>query len=109
MSGYICAVWFNPDRADVPTLPSIARSRPRFASGRNAARSRALVASAAAHAQGLGAAVMFLEVGDDNQPALALYGCLGFVRVATRKGYYGDRDALVLKAALPLSPNANIA
>jgi [ribosomal protein S18]-alanine N-acetyltransferase len=70
---------------------------------------RALVTAAAAHAQSLGAAAMFLEVGEDNSAALGLYECLGFVRVATRKGYYNGRDALVLKAALPLSSNPNIA
>jgi ribosomal-protein-alanine N-acetyltransferase len=64
---------------------------------------RALVMAAAAHAQSLGAAAMFLEVDDTNSAALSLYDRLGFVRVAVRKGYYDGSDALVLKAALPLS------
>jgi ribosomal-protein-alanine N-acetyltransferase len=65
---------------------------------------RALMQAAAAHAARSGADALFLEVGTDNPAALALYGTLGFVRVGMRKAYYGAGDALVLKAALPLSP-----
>jgi tRNA threonylcarbamoyladenosine biosynthesis protein TsaB len=64
---------------------------------------RALVKAAAARASQLGAGSMFLEVGTDNPAALSLYGRLGFVRVGERKRYYEGRDALVLKAALPLT------
>jgi ribosomal-protein-alanine N-acetyltransferase len=96
---------------------------------------RALLLAAARHAQGLGAEVMFLEVGSDNQAALALYAGLGFQRVGMRKAYYDNdsqgprnsqrswnsqgsrdsqgsgpgRDALILKAALPLSPGPEFA
>ena len=52
---------------------------------------------------------MFLEVATDNAAALALYDRLGFVRAAQRKGYYRGGDALVLKTALPLSLQPNIA
>jgi [ribosomal protein S18]-alanine N-acetyltransferase len=90
------------DEAEVLTLAVVSQARRR-------GLGRALVAAAAAHAQSLGAAAMFLEVADDNPAALALYDRLGFVRVAARKGYYGGGDALVLKAALPLPPKANIA
>ena len=55
----------------------------------------------------LGAGSIFLEVGDDNPAALALYAGLGFERVGQRKGYYAGRDASVLKAPLPLSPAEN--
>ena len=68
---------------------------------------RALLAAAARHAQTLGAANMFLEVGVDNPPALALYAGQGFVRVGQRKAYYGGGDALILKAQLPLSKIRN--
>lgn len=65
---------------------------------------RALITAMAAHAQGLGAGAIFLEVGDDNPAALALYAGLGFERVGRRKGYYAGKDASVLRAALPLPP-----
>jgi ribosomal-protein-alanine N-acetyltransferase len=45
------------------------------------------------------AETLFLEVAEDNDPALALYASRGFVAAGRRKGYYrrGDRriDALV--------------
>jgi len=63
---------------------------------------RALLQAAAAHAQTLGATVLFLEVGTDNPSALALYAGQGLVRAGQRKGYYQGRDALILKAQLPL-------
>lgn len=70
---------------------------------------RALVTAAAAHAAGLGAVALFLEVAEGNVPALALYAGLGFLQVGRRTGYYAGRDAAVLKVALPLSPAADFA
>lgn len=64
---------------------------------------RALIQALGTHAQSLGAASLFLEVGHDNPAALALYAGLGFERVGQRKGYYAGRDAWILKAPLPLS------
>jgi ribosomal-protein-alanine N-acetyltransferase len=64
---------------------------------------RALLQAAIGRARALGAATMFLEVGADNPHALALYAGLGFAKVGTRKAYYEDRDALVLR--LPLTGN----
>jgi len=76
-------------------------------SARGRGLGRGLVRAAARHAATLGAQSLFLEVGTDNVPALALYRGLGFQTVGTRKDYYaGPRhggDALVLKAALPLA------
>jgi len=66
---------------------------------------RILMQMAGDEAVRLGADVMFLEVGTGNRAALALYGALGFQRVGLRQAYYGTGDALVLKAALPLSPD----
>lgn len=63
---------------------------------------RRLVQKAAGHAESAGADTLFLEVASDNLAALALYGGLGFAPVGRRKAYYGERDAHVLKAALPL-------
>jgi len=43
----------------------------------------------------------FLEVAEDNQPALALYRRLGFRPAGRRRAYYpGGRDALLLRADL---------
>lgn len=51
-----------------------------------------------------GAATVFLEVRASNRAAQALYGGLGFDKLATRRGYYrgesGGEDAIVM--ALPL-------
>lgn len=79
-------------------------------SARGRGLGRALMQAAAAHAAGMGAETMFLEVGTDNPAALALYNSLSFARVGQRKGYYENGsqmagDALVLKAALPLGGN----
>ena len=54
-----------------------------------------------AHAAARGAAVIHLEVADDNAPALRLYERAGFDAVGRRRDYYGrGRDALVLAASL---------
>jgi ribosomal-protein-alanine N-acetyltransferase len=83
------------DEAEILTLAVVPPARGR-------GLGRALLKSAAIHAATLGAASMFLEVGADNQAALALYAGLGFERVGLRKGYYQGRDAWVLSAPLPL-------
>jgi ribosomal-protein-alanine N-acetyltransferase len=43
---------------------------------------------------GLGVREVFLEVGADNMPALALYDRMGFAQVGKRERYYGDEAAL---------------
>jgi ribosomal-protein-alanine N-acetyltransferase len=67
---------------------------------------RALLAENLRQAASAGARAMFLEVDQDNLPALALYARLGFVRVGERTGYYrregGQRaTAIVMRKALP--------
>lgn len=47
-----------------------------------------LMTSAAATALAGGATALFLEVAEDNRPALALYRRLGFRQVGTRPAYY---------------------
>ncbi len=39
---------------------------------------------------------VFLEVEDDNTPAIRLYEKLGFSYLSTRKKYYGNKDAIVM-------------
>jgi [ribosomal protein S18]-alanine N-acetyltransferase len=68
---------------------------------------RRLIAGAAQKAHAAGAESMFLEVGEDNAAARALYGAQGFFEVGRRKAYYRrtglePADALVLRAGLPL-------
>lgn len=69
-------------------------------SARGKGLGRALLQAAIDAARIKGAKEMFLEVGADNPAALALYAGLGFANVATRKGYYAGRDALVLRLSL---------
>jgi [ribosomal protein S18]-alanine N-acetyltransferase len=63
---------------------------------------RALMKAAAAQARKMGARAMFLEVGETNAPARALYQSLGFEEAGHRKDYYGHESGLVLRADLPL-------
>jgi ribosomal-protein-alanine N-acetyltransferase len=90
------------DEAEILTIAVVPGAR-----GRGVAT--ALLAAAAAHALGVGGQSLFLEVGVENAPARALYARAGFAPVGQRKGYYDGKDALVLRAALPLSPVAKFA
>ena len=52
-----------------------------------------------------GAVSLFLEVGADNAPAIALYQSAGFAEVGRRSGYYagvegGLSDAIVMRRYL---------
>jgi ribosomal-protein-alanine N-acetyltransferase len=65
---------------------------------------RTLVQLGAAMAASAGARVLFLEVAEDNAPALVLYEREGFSPVGRRAGYYARgaarADALVLRRDL---------
>jgi ribosomal-protein-alanine N-acetyltransferase len=64
---------------------------------------RRLIEDGLARVQRDGARVCYLEVRSANEPALALYGSLGFRQVGRRRRYYRDgSDALVM--ALRLGP-----
>ena len=70
----------------------------------------ALVQTAALAAAAAGAKVMFLEVGEANAAALAVYAAAGFERAGQRRDYYGPgahawllRRALIPQALTPQS------
>jgi ribosomal-protein-alanine N-acetyltransferase len=63
----------------------------------------ALLQAAATKAAEVGAKAMFLEVVTDNEAAKTLYYRSGFRAVGTRKAYYQGKDALVMRADLPLA------
>ena len=87
------------DEAEVLTLAVKPGAR-----GRGVGRGLTLEAAAVAAAHGV--ARLFLEVAEDNAPARALYGRVGFAAVGRRPRYYARRaappvDALLLSLNLP--------
>ncbi|TSD68498.1 ribosomal protein S18-alanine N-acetyltransferase [Aeromicrobium piscarium] len=58
---------------------------------------RRLLTEAWSRAAERGAERMLLEVDADNEPAIGLYRRFGFSDLATRRGYYRGRDALVME------------
>lgn len=44
-----------------------------------------------------GIKTLFLEVSSDNEGAIGLYKKKGFGHYNTRKGYYGDSDAMLMR------------
>ena len=86
------------DEAEILTIAVEGASR-----GRGVGR--ALLDEALRQASNAGAKAMFLEVGKDNAPALALYERFGFVKVGERAGYYRRNDgtrasAVIMRKAL---------
>ena len=62
---------------------------------------QALVETAALVVATGGAKVMFLEVAEDNAPAMALYTKAGFARAGLRRNYYAPgRHAWLLRRSL---------
>ncbi len=61
---------------------------------------RMLMEAAAARARAFGAISLFLEVADDNLPAIVLYERLGFVTVGMRPAYYKRGTARVAARAM---------
>lgn len=59
-----------------------------------------LVRAAAERAAAAGAVRMFLEVAEDNGPARALYGALGFEPAGRRPRYYSRADGPAVDALL---------
>lgn len=61
----------------------------------------ALLGAYETEARARGAETAFLEVAEDNAPAIALYFGTGWRQVGRRRGYYAGTDALVFCKALP--------
>jgi ribosomal-protein-alanine N-acetyltransferase len=70
---------------------------------RRAGVGTALLQACARKAAEAGAKTMFLEVTTDNEVAKNLYKRCGFFTVGERKSYYQGKDALVMRAELPLA------
>ena len=97
LAGFIMTRW-AADEAEILSIAVDAGARGRGLGGKLLQRNlQRLVA--------LGVRAVFLEVGADNAPALALYDRLGFEQVGQRERYYGsgvalDSTALVLRREL---------
>lgn len=89
------------DEAEILTIAVAAHHRRR-------GLGRLLVEAAAAAAIAAGATALFLEVADDNTPALRLYEGQGFRAVGLRPGYYrrsaGTAAARVMRLDLSARP-----
>lgn len=87
------------DEAEVLTIAVEAARR-----GRGVGR--ALMREILRQAANAGVRAMFLEVDEDNAPAMALYRRLSFIKVGERPGYYRRKDgsramAVVMRRSLP--------
>ena len=63
---------------------------------------RALMRRVAAEALARGAEAIFLEVAEDNAPAIALYERLGFEAVGRRPAYYNRPDGKIAAISMKL-------
>lgn len=52
------------------------------------------------HLEKRGVTEVFLDVNENNLAAISLYLRLGFEKINTRKNYYGDSDAIIMKKVL---------
>ena len=95
--GVLCLIGSVIDTGDAPAGLLIARRAADEAelltlgvtpAGRRAGLGRALLTRAVDDLRSSGARLLFLEVDEDNAPALALYGSLGAQPVGQRPGYY---------------------
>jgi len=97
LRGFVIAR-FAADEAEILTLAVESQARRKGVG-------RALLGESLRQAANAGARRMFLEVGADNAPAIALYCRSGFVKVGERPGYYRRADApataLVMRKNLP--------
>lgn len=93
IDGYV-GLFAVPPEGDVQTIAVAPRSQ-----GRGLGRE--LLDALVVEAESRGCAQLFLEVRQDNQPAIALYESAGFEKQGRRRDYYGPGlDALVLRRRL---------
>jgi len=64
---------------------------------RRRGRGRAMLNAVLSAATDRGCSRMLLEVDASNSAAIGLYSAAGFVPVSRRRGYYGSRDAVVMR------------
>ena len=88
-------LWFDGDVAQVMTIGVAPGARRRGLGAR-------LLAALVDRSRELGAAAVLLEVRVDNEPAVALYGRVGFTIIGRRKRYYQpeDVDAWTMRLSL---------
>lgn len=88
--GYVGLAVSGP-QADILTLASDPEYRGRGLGGR--------LLDVALDAAGVaGVEAMYLDVRDDNEPAIHLYTTRGFETINRRAGYYAGADALIMRA-----------
>jgi ribosomal-protein-alanine N-acetyltransferase len=67
---------------------------------RRQGHAKAALTDAEGAAQSKGAQTMFLEVGEDNTAAKALYAACGYTQVGRRPGYYLPKNAAPVAALI---------
>jgi ribosomal protein S18 acetylase RimI-like enzyme len=87
------------DEAEILTIAVLPAARRRRVG-------RALMGEAILMARAAGAGRLFLEVAEDNPPALGLYASLGFVQQGRRPGYYARPHGAVAARLLSLDLDA---
>ncbi|WEV71764.1 GNAT family N-acetyltransferase [Bifidobacterium sp. ESL0790] len=96
MRGY-AGMWCAQGEAEVLTV-DVARNHQRQGVGER------LLRTLLDEARRRGARRMLLQVRVGNEPAIGLYGKLGFKRIGTLKDYYGPRNGDAYELALDLAP-----
>lgn len=91
----------GPDIADVMTITLAPRARGR---GLGHVLMAWLVGTCAATS----AESLMLEVRSDNAAARALYSAWGFREISTRRNYYRDADALILRRQIAATDRAQV-
>ena len=91
-AGYVI-VRLAADEAEILSLGVVPAAR-RMGVG------RALLAAAVSQAGAAGAAAVFLEVGEDNTAARAMYAAAGFTPVGRRPDYYQRADRSRISAII---------
>jgi ribosomal-protein-alanine N-acetyltransferase len=88
-------LWFDGDVAQVMTI-GVVPSAQRRGIG------RMLLGALVDHARHLGASAVLLEVRVDNEPAIALYGSMGFTTLSRRRRYYQPENVDAWTMRLPM-------